>query len=142
MQFEDVASVLRRVGEVSPNQPIVTWTTVVDATDFATIDPDGGEIAEFTSGAPIWIVRRLIHDEVDGRQRLAIESIWTADGGTRVWRAPTGDYSPDLATSLDIHDLDANTTLVQVFDYDRVITSVGSASGLSGLDAPAARQRD
>jgi hypothetical protein len=131
---EDVASVLRRVQELSPDQPVITWTTVVDAGAFATLDPDGGVIREFQSGPAVWIVRRLIHDERDGRERLAIQSGWTADHGKRVWWTECPDCGPDLGTTIDIVNLDVNTPIVHVYDYDRIITAVAPATGLSGLD--------
>lgn len=131
---EDPASVLGRIDAVSPSEPVATWVTVVDAADFAAMDRRAEEMPEFTSGAPVWIVRRLIPSEMDGRRRLALEWAWTADGGDRIWWTECPDCGPDLGTTIDLHDLDANTRLVRVFDYDDVLTSVGPATGLSGLD--------
>ena len=130
---EDASSVLARIAAASPNRAIATWTTVVDAADFPATDWYFAESEEFGTGTPVWIVRRLVQSEIDGRQRLAIEWAWTHDGGTRVWTTETPDSSPDLATTLDLHDLDAHTTLVKVVDYDSAIRSVAPATGLSGL---------
>jgi hypothetical protein len=105
----------------------------VDAADFPAFDRWFAESAEFGSGTPVWIVRRLVQSEIDGRQRLAIEWAWTHDGGSRVWSTETPDSTPDLATTLDVHDLDAHTSLVRVIDYDSAIVSVAPATGLVAL---------
>jgi hypothetical protein len=131
---EDVASVLSRIDAVAPEEPVVTWITVVASKDFAAIDRRADELVEFTSGPPIWIVRRLIHDERDGRQRLAIQWAWTADGGSRIWWTEGPDHGPDLATPIELHDLDRYTPLVRLFDYDQVVVAVDDAVGLSGLE--------
>jgi hypothetical protein len=91
------------------------------------------EIPEFASGPPIWMVARLIRDEIDGRQRLGVVWAWTADAENRVWWTECPDCGPDLGTSLDVFDLDRNTTILRVFDYSRRIASVGSASGFGQL---------
>jgi hypothetical protein len=65
----------------------------------------------------------LIENEMDGRQRLAVEWAFTADGGRRTWISPAPDAEPDLATTIDLHDLDARTDLVRVFDYGGQIIS-------------------
>ena len=131
---EDPASVLARVGKVSPNDAVANWTTVVDAADFASLDPrTATDAPEFTSGAPVWIVRRLVHNEVDGRQRLAVEWAYTADHGTRVWWTEMPDSPADLATSIDVRHPDPQTTVVRVFDYAQQIRSVHSAAGLGSL---------
>ena len=128
---EDPGAVLARIAEVSPNDAVATWTTVVDAANFAALEPrTAADAPEFTSGAPVWIVRRLIHSEMDGRQRLAIEWSYTADRGSRIWMTETPDSSPDLATTLDLHDLDARTRLVRVFDYEAQVVAVRSTAGL------------
>jgi hypothetical protein len=85
------------------------------------------------SGAPVWIVRRLIHNEIDGRQRLAVEWAYTADQGTRVWWTEMPDSPADLATSIDLRNPDLQTTLVRVFDYHQQIRSVHSTAGLGSL---------
>jgi len=131
---EDASSVLARVAAVSPNVAVATWTTVVDAADLGGFDWYFAESTELGTDTPVWIVRRLVPSEIDGRQRLAIEWAWTHDGGERVWMTESPDSSPDLATTLDLHDLDANTTLVKVADYDDGITSVSAATGLGPLD--------
>lgn len=128
---EDPGAVVARIAEVSPNDALATWTTVVDAADFAALEPrTAADAPEFTSGAPVWIVRRLIHSEMDGRPRLAIEWSYTADRGNRIWMTETPDSSPDLATTMDLHDLDARTRLVRVVDYDAQVVSVRSTAGL------------
>jgi hypothetical protein len=132
---EDPQAVVARIADVSPNDAVATWTTVVDAADFAELDPrTAADAPEFTSGAPVWIVRRLIHSEMDGRQRLAIEWSYTADRGNRIWITETPDSPVDLATSLDLHDLDARTSVVRVYDYDQQITSIDTTAGLAALD--------
>lgn len=131
---EDSTSVLGRIDQVAPDDAVITWATVVDAADFAAIDGRAVSMPEFEAGAPIWMIRRLIHGEQDGRERLAIQWVWTADGGQRIWWTVCPDCWIDLATTLDLQDLDANTALVRVFDYDDVVTFVGPATGLSGLD--------
>lgn len=131
---EDASSVLARISAVSPNMAVATWTTVVDAADLGGFDWWFAESSEFATGKPVWIVRRLVPSEIDGRQRLAIEWAWTHDGGSRVWMTESPDSTPDLATTLDLHDLDAHTSLVQVADYDAGITSVSAATGLGSLE--------
>jgi hypothetical protein len=130
---EDASGVLARIAAVSPNVAVATWATVMEATDFPTFDVNFAQSGEFGTGTPVWIVRRLVSDETDGRGRFAIEWAWTHDGGTRIWLTPTPDSSPDLGTTLDLHDLDANTAVVRVFDYDEAITSVAPATGLTSL---------
>jgi hypothetical protein len=130
---EDLASVLERIGQVSPNVAVASWVTVMDAADFAGFDRNFAQSREFGTGTPVWIVRRLVRSETDGRERLAIEWAWTHDGGARVWLTETPDSPPDLATTLEIHDLDAHTASVRVVDYDEAITSVSPAPGLAGL---------
>jgi hypothetical protein len=131
---EDPASVLARIDGLAGTTAVATWATVVDAADFASLDPRAAEnMPEFTSGPPVWVVRRLIENEMDGRQRLAVEWAFTADGGRRTWISPFPDADPDLATTMDLGDLDRHTTLVRVFDYDRQIASVATTAGLGAL---------
>jgi hypothetical protein len=128
---EDPARVRARIEAESGQPAIVTWMTVVDAADFATLDPHTAVIApELTTGHPVWIVRRLIRNEMDGRDRLAVEWGYTADGGHRVWLGEP-DSSPDLATTFDLPNLDARTDLVRVFDLDDQVAGVRSTAGLS-----------
>jgi hypothetical protein len=111
--------VLARAAHVSPNKAIATWATVINSADFAKLDPDAAKsMPEFTTGAPVWIVRRLIRDAIDGPPRIAIEWAWTADHGSRVWWTETPDSPTDLGTTLDLHAVDARTDAVRVFDYD------------------------
>ncbi len=131
---EDPAAVLARVDTLAGTTAVATWATVVDAADFAALDPRAAEtMREFTSGPPVWVVRRLIESEMDGRQRLAVERAFIADGGERTWITPSPDQEPDLATTLDLHDLDPRTKEVRVFDYDRQIASVATTAGLGAL---------
>ena len=124
--------VLDRINAVSPEDPVATWTTVVDAADFASLEPGtAADAPEFTSGEPVWIVRRLIHDEMDGRQRLAVVAAYVADHGSRVWRSEAPDASPDLATSIDLRDPDARTRIIRVFDYGLGVVSVRETTGLT-----------
>ncbi|HXU85673.1 MAG TPA: hypothetical protein VN773_07690 [Verrucomicrobiae bacterium] len=128
---EDPASVIARVGRISPNAAIATWTTVVDAADFGSVEPrTAADAPEFTSGRPVWIVRRLVHDVMDGRQRLAIEWAYTADGGTRVWLTETPDSSPDLVPTLTLQDPSVRTRSVRVVDYDDQVVAIRSTAGL------------
>ena len=133
---EDPSAVLARLAKASPSgAAVATWATVVDAADFAALEPrNAREMPEFTTGPPVWIVRRLVHGEMDGRQRLAIEWAYTADGGDRVWLTETPDSHVDLATTIDLSDLDARTSLVRVLDYDRQIASIRTTAGLGTLD--------
>jgi hypothetical protein len=132
---EDPTSVLARLDDVSPNDAVATWTTVVDAGDFSSLDPRMAEEApEFTFGPPVWIVRRWIACEMDGRQRLAVEWAYTADGGVRVWMSETPDSHPDLATTIDIGPFGGIPGVVRVFDYGRIIVSVRRATAADGLD--------
>lgn len=125
---EDPASVLARIDGIAGTTAVATWATVVDAPDFAALDPRAAEnMPEFTSGRPVWVVRRLIESEMDGRQRLAVEWAFTADGGQRAWITPSPDSEPDLATTMNLHDLDPRTRIVRVFDYDQLVRSVRSA---------------
>lgn len=131
---DDPASVLARVGNVSPNAAVATWTTVVDAAEFASLEPrTAAEAPEFTSGRPVWIVRRLIRNETDGRQRLAVEWAYTADGGTRVWRTETPDSPPDLATTIDVGPFGEHTREIRVYDYGQLIVSVRRATAADHL---------
>ena len=131
---EDPTGVLARIDGLAGTPVVATWATLVDAADFAALDPRDAQIMpEFTSGPPVWVIRRLIENEMDGRQRLAVESAFTADGGERTWITPYPDSQPDLATTLDIHNVDARTDLVRVFDYDRQIASVATTAGLGTL---------
>jgi hypothetical protein len=128
---EDPAAVRARIEAESGQPAVATWMTVVDAADFASLDPDTAVIApEFTTGPPVWIVRRLIQNEWDGRRRLAVEWSFTADNGHRVWLAAP-DSSSDLATTFDLPNLDARTDLVRVFDLDDQVLGVRSTAGLT-----------
>jgi hypothetical protein len=132
---EDAAKVLARLDAISPDLAIATWTTVVDAADFARLDPQMADSApEFVSGPPVWIVRRLIRSETDGRDRLAIQWAFTADGGDRVWIAETPDSLVDLATTIDVGPFGEHTREVRVYDYSQIIVSVRRATAANGLD--------
>lgn len=125
---EDVASVLARVDAVTDTPAVATWTTVVDAATFATLDPHVAEDApEFTTGGPVWIVRRLVPDVMDGRSRLAIQWGFTADEGSRVWLTSQPDAPADLATTIDLASPDPHTDVVEVFDYGVGVTAVQQA---------------
>jgi hypothetical protein len=127
---EDPASVTARIDKLAATNVVVTWSTVVDAADFAALDPQAAQTApEFAAGSPVWIVRRLIHDEIDGRQRLAVQRAYTADGGDRIWTMEFPDSDIDLATSIDLRDPDTQA-IVRVFDYDQQIRTVRPAAGL------------
>lgn len=126
--------ILARAAQVSPNVAIASWATVVASADFAKLDPDAAQsMPEFTTGAPVWIVRRLVPGVVDGRSRVAIEWAWTADHGARVWWTETPDSPPDLGTTLDLHGIDARTDEVRVFDYDEQIAGVRTVAGLGSV---------
>ncbi len=131
---EDVSSVLARVEGVIHRHALATWATVADAADFVQLDRRSSGMREFTSGAPVWTVAQLVRDENYDRDRLAVVSGFTADGGSRVWFEECPDCSPDLGTPLEIVGLNEYTPLVRVFDYDRSIASIGQATGLTGLD--------
>ena len=141
---EDPASVLARVGKVSPNDAVATWTTVVDAADFASMEPRvAADAPEFTSGRPVWIVRRLVRNETDGRQRLAVEWSYTTDAGSRVWLTATPDSQPDLATTLDVGPFGKHTREIRVYDYDQWIVSVRRATAADNLNwRPTSQERD
>ena len=132
---EDAAAVLARV-EAASGTPFATWTTVVDPADFARLDPRAAEsMPEFTRGAPVWVVRRLIETETDGRQRLAVESAFTHDHGDRIWLTPTPDSSPELLTTFDLRlpSGSANDagTLKIVDEVDQVASArIGDHSGV------------
>lgn len=122
---EDPASVRARIDEVSPNDAVATWMSVVDAADFAVLEPrTAADAPEFTSGAPVWLVRRLIHHEMDGRQRLAIEWAFTADHADRVWMTEMPDAAANLATTLDLGPAGAHTREIRVYDYGQWIALV------------------
>ena len=132
---EDPASVLARVGDASSRDAVATWTTVVDAAAFSSMEPElAVDAPEFTSGPPVWIVRRLIRDAMDGRDRLAIEWAYTTDGGARVWRTETPDSPTDLATSIDVGPFGDHTRSVKVYDYGQWIVSVRRASAADNLN--------
>jgi hypothetical protein len=132
---EDPAAVVARIEAASPNEALASWVTVVDVADFATLEPYTAEYTtdEFTSGTPVWIVRRLIADDDAGRPRFAVEVGITADHADRVWWTPCPDCELDLATSLDIRNPDASTEIVRVFDYDRTISVARAATALGQL---------
>jgi hypothetical protein len=130
---EEVSALIARVEEVSPNDAVATWATVVDAADFPLLDRRAESMPEFASGPPVWILRRLIHSEMDGRLRLAVEWAWTADNGSRVWWTETPDSPPDLGTHIRLDEVDAQTTVVRIFDYDQHVTSARAAQGLGQL---------
>jgi hypothetical protein len=127
---EDVAAVIDRVAAESDEKAVATWATAIEAVDVGRMHQEARSIPEFQSGAPVWMIRRLVSGERDGRQRLAIEWAWTADHGSRVWATECPDCAPDLATSIDLHDPDASTSLVSVRDYGRQIAGATSAAGL------------
>jgi hypothetical protein len=132
---EDPAAVLARIDSLAGTTAVATWATLVDAVDFAALDPRAAEtMPEFTSGPPVWVVRRLIENEMDGRQRLAVEWAFTADGGRRAWISPAPDAQPDLATTIDLRDLDARTDLVRVFDYGGQIVSARPVTARDRLE--------
>lgn len=133
---EDPSAVIARIAAVSDEEPLATWVTVMDAADFAVVESDNAarDAAELTKGAPVWIVQRLILREDELKPQFAIETGYTMDTTSRVWWRPTLDWYLDLATSIDLHDLDANTSLVRIFDYDQRIQSAGPATGLGSLD--------
>ena len=128
---EDPSAVAARIHAVSEQEPLATWLTAMDAPDFAVVESDNASryLDEFTSGPPVWSVRRLVFRGGE----FVIDTGHTADHGTRVWFAPNLSSDSDLMTSIDLHDLDTNTDLVQVFDYDQVVVAVGPADGRSGL---------
>lgn len=139
---EDAAAVLARIETVTDTPAAATWTTVVDAATFATLDPRVAEDApEFTTGGPVWIVRRLVNDVMDGRTRLAIQWAYTADGGSRVWLTSQPDAPADLATTIDLKAPDAVTDVIRVFDYGIGVTAVRRASD-SALDWQRIEDRD
>lgn len=130
---EDVPAVLARIEAVSPNDAVATWVTVADAGDFKALDRRAESMPEFESGPPVWMVARLVQSEMDTRQRLAVEWAWTADGGTRVWWTRCPDCSPDLGTTLDLHDRDGTTAVIHFYDYDQRVAAVDTADGRTGL---------
>jgi hypothetical protein len=132
---EDPSTVEARIGAVSPEAALATWITVMNASDFAIVESHNAasEASEFTSGPPVWIVQRLVYREDEQVPEFAIETSYTADQGTRVWWRPTLDWYLDLATTIDVLDLDEHTDVLKVFDYSDVVVSIGSAEGRSGL---------
>ena len=78
---------------------------------------------------------------MDGRQRLAVEWAFTANGGRTGVDLAAPDAEPDLATTIDLHDIDARTDEVRVYDYDRQIASVATTAGLGTLLLEAGRAR-
>lgn len=128
---EDPASVLGRIDAVSPNDAVATWTTVVNSDAFEALEPrTAADAPEFTSGPPVWIVRRLIPNQMDGRQRLAIEWAYTTDHGDRIWLTEFPDSSPDLVPTFQLRDLGEGTQTVRVFDYEDQVIAVRSPKGL------------
>jgi hypothetical protein len=121
------ASVLGRINAVAPVDAMATWATVVDASSFAALEPSlAREAPEFTTGRPVWIVRRLIASPRDGLLRLGVVSAYTADGGDRVWATVDPDAQADLATSLDLRSDDVHFPLIRVFDYAQQLSGVRS----------------
>ncbi|HET7182852.1 MAG TPA: hypothetical protein VFI15_11520, partial [Candidatus Limnocylindrales bacterium] len=126
---EDPSAVLARVARLYPTPAALTWVTVVDAKDFASLDRRAVSMPEFSTGAPVWIVRSLVPSEMDGRQRMAVQWAWTADHGTRVWWTPTPDSQPDLATTIDLPNLGSHTSLLRLYDYAAQITKASATAG-------------
>ena len=124
----DAAAPIARVDAVSSSPALATWATVIDSSDFASLDPYVAEQAgdEFTTGPPVWIIRRLV-ERGYARPYAVVEIGFTAEGGSRVWWAESDSSDVDLMTSDELHDVDANTPLVHVFDYGRAISSVSPA---------------
>jgi hypothetical protein len=133
---EDVASVVQRIDSVSSEVPLTTWITVLDPADFAVVEANGAaqEAGEFTSGAPVWIVRRLVLREDELNPTFGVLSGYTADHGTRVWWTETPDSSPDLATTIDLHDLDGRTKLIKLYDYGQTVLSIRDGDGAGPFD--------
>lgn len=122
---EDPATVLARISAASTRQALVTWATAAEGRDLLVLDPWTPSFAqELSTGGAVWIVRRLVLDTADGRPRVAVETGYTADDGTRVWLTPTPDSEADLATTIDLQNVDANTDALRVFDYGDVVSRI------------------
>ncbi len=130
---EDPASVVGRVEAETDHVAVATWMTVIDAKDFASLEPEFLG-AEFNSGNPVWIVRRLVRDERDGRERLAVERAYTSDNGHRVWLTETPDSDVDLSTTIDVGPFGEHTRRVEVYDYGQWVVSVRRATAADNLN--------
>jgi hypothetical protein len=128
---EPPAAAIARVEAISPELALATWATVVDSSAFGALEPYFSQQVtdEFTTGPPVWIIRRLVVKEDELNPYLAVEIGFTADGRTRVWWAESDSSQADLATSIDLRDFDENTELVQVYDYGQSITAVRDGAG-------------
>ncbi len=92
---EDPGAVAARIAAVSAEEALITWTTVVDATEFAQLEPFAARYlqGEFTPGTPIWIVRRLVlkEDELGSRGSTSRQASWRTvepGSGSRTAAAP------------------------------------------------------
>jgi hypothetical protein len=131
---EDAASVLARIDRMAGRPAVATWTTVIDAAALGALDPaTAADAPELTSGAPIWVVRRLVADEMDGRKRLAVQWAYTSDGGSRIWISPQPDAAADLATTIDLQVGGDHRSVIRVADYAQQITSVQALDGAGSL---------
>jgi hypothetical protein len=128
---EDSSAAIARIEAISPNEALATWAIVVDSADFAALEPYVAQQVtdEFTTGPPVWIVRRMIQPN-QFRPEAAVEIGFTADGRSRVWWAESANSQVDLATSIDLPNLDATTSLLRVFDYGDSISSVSTAENV------------
>lgn len=132
---DDPAAAVGRVAAISGEEPLATWITVVSAADFRRLEANAAalEAIELGGGSPVWIVRRLILEEHELAPRYSVETGYTMNQGTRVWHAPNLDSSARLATSLDLSESDANTDLIQAFDYSAGIEAIRPATNLGPL---------
>ena len=135
LAVDDPTAAVGRVAAVSAEEPLATWITVVSATEFRRLEANAAalEAAELGAGSPVWIVRRLILEEDERAPRYSVETGYTMDDGTRVWRAANLDSNARLATSIDLSEPDANTDLIQGFDYSAGIAAIRSATNVGPL---------
>jgi hypothetical protein len=114
--------VLARV-ELAVGPASHTWISLVRGEDLATLDPRVTDSApELLDAQTVWVLRRLIREELDGIPRMVVDFAYTADRSERVWDG-SDCCSLKLATVLEVRLADAGpvASLVRIADYPDTI---------------------
>ncbi|HSL32497.1 MAG TPA: hypothetical protein VK871_02545, partial [Candidatus Limnocylindrales bacterium] len=115
---ESGADVLARVDRaLGPGGP--DWISLMRGSDLAILDPRVADSApELTEESTVWVVRRLVSEEVGGIPRTVVDFAYTANGSDRVW---TGNSccALELATSIDVElpIVGTGRGTIQIQDY-------------------------
>ncbi len=125
---DNAAAVIDRIAAVDPREAFADLDDGRlrrrnSAGGIAAVLPD----ARVHRREPVGWWRRLILEEDERAPRYSVETGYTMDDGTRVWRA--GTWTERAARNeLDLSEPDANTALIQGFDYSAGITAIRSAT--------------